>query len=168
MFHDPLTAMGSYTMHVAQTQQFLPDGNFGFYYNNSPQYVMNVDAAYNYNNWCYGNSYGYVADQFVDLRNKENMFQLVNNVEKDNVLVVGNSSMSANNGSYVKVDSRDEHGFGAPKAKIPFHIASIPKPQLVYGIEVDNTNWPCDHGSLMSPDRSRPIHPLVSFFLYIM
>ncbi|PWA92595.1 ribonuclease D, Exosome-associated factor Rrp6 [Artemisia annua] len=124
---------------------------------------MNADDAYNYNynNWCYNNSYGYVADQFVDLRNKENMFQLVN-VEKNNVtekdLVVGNSSMSANNGSYEKMDSRDENGFGAPKVKIPFHIASIPKPQLVYGIKVDNTNRP-----FMSQDGSRPIHPLEEY-----
>ena len=136
------------------------------------QYWSRTTSSQTSPGWCYANSYGYVDDQLVDLWNKENMFQLVNNVEKDNVhekyLVVGNSSMSANNGSYVKVDSRDEHGFEAPRAKIPFHIASIPKPQLVYGIEVDNTDWPFDHGLLMSRDGSRPIHPLVSFFLYTM
>nr|GEW80393.1 probable polygalacturonase At3g15720 [Tanacetum cinerariifolium] len=55
----------------------------------------------------------------VDMRNKENMFQLVNK-EKNNVtekdLVVGNSSVSAN----VKMDSRDEHGFGARRRRYLF------------------------------------------------
>ncbi|GJZ45919.1 RRP6-like protein 2 [Tanacetum coccineum] len=85
-----------------------------------------------------------------------NMFHVT---EKD--LTTGNSSMSAN-ASYVKTDSRDEHGFGASKAKIPFHIASIPKPQLEYRIVVNNANQPFYHALLkMSEDGSRFIHPLV-------
>nr|GFC30920.1 protein RRP6-like 2 [Tanacetum cinerariifolium] len=151
MFHDLKTAMDPYAVHVAQIQQFLPGGGkFGFYYNKSPQYIMNLNAAYNYgyNNWCLSNNYGHVH-QLVDLRNKENMFRVT---EKD--LTTRNSSMSAN-ASYVKTDSRDEHGFGASKAKIPFHIASIPKPQLKYGILVNNANQPFYHALLkMSEDGS--------------
>nr|GEW82045.1 protein RRP6-like 2 [Tanacetum cinerariifolium] len=166
MFHDLKTAMDPYVVHVAQIQQFLPGGgNFGFYYNKSPRYIMNLDAAYNYsyNNWCLSNNYGHVH-QLVDLRNKENMFRVT---EKD--LTTEISSMSAN-ASYVKTDSRDEHRFGASKAKIPFHIASILKPQLKYGIVVNNANQPFYHALLkMSEDGSRFIHPLekYSFFHFV-
>nr|GEY64792.1 protein RRP6-like 2 [Tanacetum cinerariifolium] len=163
MFHDLKTAMDPYVVHVAQIQHFLPGGgNFGFYYNKSLQYIMNLDAAYNYgyNNWCLSNNYGHV-NQLVDLRDKENMFRVT---EKD--LTTGNSSMSAN-ASYVKTDSRDEHRFGALKAKIPFHIASIPKPQLKYGIMVNNVNHPFYHALLkMSEDGSRFIHQLEKYLFF--
>nr|GEX63467.1 protein RRP6-like 2 [Tanacetum cinerariifolium] len=129
----------------AVTQQFVPGSSFGFYFNKSPQYVMNANAAYNYNNWCFSNNYGSV-DRSVDLRNKENMFQLVNK-EKNNVtekdLVAGISSM------------RYEHGFGARKAKIPFHIASIKKPQIEYKMAVNNLNQPFYHALEKSEDGSR-------------
>ncbi|GJT81725.1 RRP6-like protein 2 [Tanacetum coccineum] len=147
MFHNPLTAMDPY----AVTQQFVPGSSFGFYFNKSPQYVMNANAAYNYNNWCFSNNYGYV-DRSVDLRNKENMFQKNNVTEKG--LVAGNSSM------------RNEHGFGAPKATIPFHIASIKKPQIEYEMVVNNLNQPFYHALEKSEDGSRFIHPLEKYPFY--
>ncbi|KAM3362823.1 protein RRP6-like 2 [Capsicum galapagoense] len=50
------------------------------------------------------------------------------------------------------------------KAKIPFHIPTIPKPQEVYKIIVNNTNQPFEHVWLQrSDDGSRFTHPLEKF-----
>lgn len=50
------------------------------------------------------------------------------------------------------------------KPKIPFHIPSIPKPQDVYKIIVNNTNQPFEHVWLQrSEDGSRFMHPLEKF-----
>jgi exosome complex exonuclease RRP6 len=49
------------------------------------------------------------------------------------------------------------------KAKVPFHIPTIPRPQDVYRIVVDNSNKPFEHVLLeRSEDGSRVVHPLVS------
>lgn len=49
------------------------------------------------------------------------------------------------------------------KAKVLFHDPSIPRPQDVYSIRVNNYNIPFDHVWLeRSEDGTRPIHPLVS------
>lgn len=49
------------------------------------------------------------------------------------------------------------------KAKVPFHIPTIPRPQDVHRIVVDNTSKPFGHAFLeRSDDGARAIHPLVS------
>jgi hypothetical protein len=46
---------------------------------------------------------------------------------------------------------------------VPFHIPTIPRPQDVYRIVVDNTSKPFQHAFLeQSDDGARPLHPLVS------
>ncbi|MBA0816158.1 hypothetical protein Gohar_000851 [Gossypium harknessii] len=51
------------------------------------------------------------------------------------------------------------------KAKVPFHIPTIRKPQEEYNILVNNSNKPFEHVWLqMSEDGQRFVHPLVSFF----
>ncbi|XP_060197491.1 protein RRP6-like 2 isoform X2 [Lycium barbarum] len=48
------------------------------------------------------------------------------------------------------------------KPKVPFHIPTIPRPQDVYKIIVNNTNQPFEHVWLQrSDDGSRFVHPLV-------
>lgn len=50
------------------------------------------------------------------------------------------------------------------KPKIPFHIATIPRPQDEYKIIVNNSNQPFEHVWLQkSEDGARFIHPLVEF-----
>jgi exosome complex exonuclease RRP6 len=49
------------------------------------------------------------------------------------------------------------------KARVVYHDPSIPRPQDVYLIRVNNCNSPFDHVWLeRSEDGTRPIHPLVS------
>lgn len=49
------------------------------------------------------------------------------------------------------------------KPKVVYHDPSIPRPQDVYLIRVNNCNSPFDHVWLeRSEDGTRPIHPLVS------
>lgn len=68
--------------------------------------------------------------------------------------------------SGVKVASRDKKTMGSSKAKVPFHIPSIPRPQDEFKIVVNNTNQPFDHVWLeRSEDGSRFIHPQVSLLL---
>ncbi|KAJ8529014.1 hypothetical protein K7X08_035849 [Anisodus acutangulus] len=50
------------------------------------------------------------------------------------------------------------------KPKVPFHIPTIPRPQEVYKIIVNNTNQPFEHVWLQrSDDGSRFMHPLEKF-----
>ncbi|KAJ1295468.1 hypothetical protein BS78_01G226800 [Paspalum vaginatum] len=60
----------------------------------------------------------------------------------------------------VKMVTKDKAA--APgKAKVPFHIRTIPRPQDVYRIVVDNSSKPFEHALLeRSDDGSRPVHPL--------
>lgn len=124
------------------------------------------------------------VDEFKNKRNKEGVrvmnsvdddgFQLVKGrkkkgVEKD--LLVNNNNTSSNgvnsSGSSpsVKVACRDSNATGAAKAKVPFHIASIRRPQDEYKILVNNCNQPFEHVWLQSSeDGSRFIHPLVSCY----
>lgn len=92
-------------------------------------------------------------------------FPLVN-LEKKTDLLVRNSYCNVRaNSSSMKVVSGDVRAMGTPRTKLPFHIASIQKPQLEYKIMVNNVNQPFQHVWLeMSADGSRLIHPLVSFF----
>lgn len=70
----------------------------------------------------------------------------------------------------VKVAMKDKKTVG-PKAKVPFHIPTIRRPQDEYSILVNNSNVPFEHVWLQrSDDGERFIHPLVSsfavFFVY--
>ncbi|KAL6649251.1 hypothetical protein ACP70R_013475 [Stipagrostis hirtigluma subsp. patula] len=56
--------------------------------------------------------------------------------------------------------TKDKAAAPGTKAKVPFHDPSIPRPQDVYGIIVDNYN-PFKHVWLeRSKDDTRPVHPL--------
>lgn len=78
----------------------------------------------------------------------------------------------------VKMDDDSESGFevvshkknrkvevaAKGKPKVPFHIPTIPKPQDVYKIIVNNTNQPFEHVWLQrTEDGSRFMHPLEKF-----
>lgn len=78
----------------------------------------------------------------------------------------------------VKMDDDSESGFqvvsrkknrkvevaAKPKPKVSFHIPTIPKPQDVYKIIVNNTNQPFEHVWLQrTEDGSRFMHPLEKF-----
>ncbi|GJN20706.1 hypothetical protein PR202_gb08114 [Eleusine coracana subsp. coracana] len=63
--------------------------------------------------------------------------------------------------SSVKMATKDKAATPGTKAKVPFHIPTIPRPQGVYHIVVDNSNKPFEHVLLeRSEDGSRTIHPL--------
>lgn len=95
-------------------------------------------------------------------------FQLVCGKKKkgvsENVSKEGGQGSGA---SDVKVVSKDKKSSGT-KARVPFHIPSIPKPQDEYKIMVNNFNQPFEHVWLeRSEDGTRVIHPLVSFLVNI-
>ncbi|KAL6842391.1 hypothetical protein ACP4OV_027818 [Aristida adscensionis] len=61
----------------------------------------------------------------------------------------------------VRMATKDNAATPGTKAKVPFHIPSIPRPQVVYRILVDNSNKPFEHVLLeRSEDGARPVHPL--------
>jgi exosome complex exonuclease RRP6 len=65
----------------------------------------------------------------------------------------------------VKVAMKDKKTLG-PKAKIPFHIPTIRRPQEEYSIIVNNSNLPFEHVWLQrSDDGLKFVHPLVSSFI---
>ncbi|KAK3025203.1 hypothetical protein RJ639_043129 [Escallonia herrerae] len=67
----------------------------------------------------------------------------------------------------VEVGGREDRGLVGPKAKVPFHIATIPRPQDEYKIPVNNSNQPFEHVWLQrSEDGSRFIHPLENFSVF--
>lgn len=123
------------------------------------------------------------VDEFKRLRKKEEEtgvrvmglvdedgFQLV--YGRNNRKTVGKGcnvgGADAAGGVGVKVASRDNKTMGA-KAKVPFHIPSIPRPQDEYKIVVNNSNQPFEHVWLQrSEDGSRFIHPLVSFIVLLI
>ncbi|KAD5961747.1 hypothetical protein R6Q59_014691 [Mikania micrantha] len=127
------------------------------------------------------------VDEFKKIRNKEEEtgvrvmnlvdddgFQLVQGRKKKGLVNNGNTSSASDNNlgksSSVKVASRDGNAMGTPKAKVPFHIASIRRPQDEYKILVNNSNQPFEHVWLQrSEDGSRLIHPLenLSFMDFI-
>ncbi|KAL8210420.1 hypothetical protein R6Q57_004857 [Mikania cordata] len=127
------------------------------------------------------------VDEFKKIRNKEEEtgvrvmnlvdedgFQLVQGRKKKGLVNNGNTSSTSDNNlgksSSVKVVSRDGNAVGTPKAKVPFHIASIRRPQDEYKILVNNSNQPFEHVWLQrSEDGSRLIHPLenLSFMDFI-
>jgi exosome complex exonuclease RRP6 len=63
--------------------------------------------------------------------------------------------------------ANDKAAAPGTKAKVPFHIPTIPRPQGVYHIVVDNSSKPFEHVLLeRSEDGTRPVHPLVSVSLH--
>lgn len=63
----------------------------------------------------------------------------------------------------VKVAERDNKSLSG-KAKVPFHVPTIKKPQEEFNILVNNANQPFEHVWLeRSEDNQRVVHPLVSF-----
>lgn len=86
----------------------------------------------------------------------------VDDVEKktDNgfQLVSGKKKRSDSPADSLSVKVKDKKG------KVPFHIATIKRPQEEYNIIVNNSNMPFQHVWLQrSDDGQRLIHPLVSF-----
>lgn len=64
----------------------------------------------------------------------------------------------------VRVAERDSKSLSG-KAKVPFHVPTIKKPQEEFNILVNNANQPFEHVWLeRSEDNQRVVHPLVSFF----
>ncbi|KAF5799371.1 putative ribonuclease D [Helianthus annuus] len=117
------------------------------------------------------------VDEFRSLRNKEEEtgVRVMNNVAADDgfQLVQGRKKKGVvvNNGNGNNVSGGNELGgsssssvkvaVGTPKAKVPFHIASIRRPQDEYKILVNNANQPFEHVWLQrSEDGCRVIHPL--------
>ncbi|XP_057983111.1 protein RRP6-like 2 isoform X2 [Malania oleifera] len=85
--------------------------------------------------------------------------------ERENVVSVDVSAGSS--ATEVKVASRDKVG---AKPRVPFHIPTIPRPQDVFNILVNNSNEPFQHVWLQkSDDGTRFVHPLekISIFDFI-
>jgi exosome complex exonuclease RRP6 len=96
-------------------------------------------------------------------------FQLVTHGKKKKRAASGQDGGSPSSGAVlgagsVRALTKDKGAAPAPgaKAKVPFHDPSIPRPQDVYKIIVDNYN-PFEHVWLeRSEDGTRRVHPLVS------
>ncbi|CAI0384799.1 unnamed protein product [Linum tenue] len=79
--------------------------------------------------------------------------------------LAGSSVSNSTGDSAVKV--ADRKGNAGGKAKIPFHIPSIKRPQEEHNILVNNSNQPFEHVWLeRSADGSRFVHPLISDIFY--
>ncbi|KAM0068555.1 putative ribonuclease D [Helianthus debilis subsp. tardiflorus] len=86
--------------------------------------------------------------------------QLVQGRKKKGVVNNGNGN-NVSGGNELGGSSSVKVAVGTPKAKVPFHIASIRRPQDEYKILVNNANQPFEHVWLQrSEDGSRVIHPL--------
>lgn len=101
----------------------------------------------------------------------DDKFQLVNlkkkKVVKKYVFVNSNLCNMRANSASVKVICRGDLTMGTERAKVSFHLASIPRPQDVYRIMVNNVNKPFEHVWLpISEDGSRFIHPLEKFSVF--
>ncbi|CAM0145786.1 unnamed protein product [Urochloa decumbens] len=63
--------------------------------------------------------------------------------------------------SSVQMATKDKAAAPGMKAKVPFHIRTIPRPQKVYCFVVDNSSKPFEHVLLeRSEDGTRAVHPL--------
>ncbi|CAL4916871.1 unnamed protein product [Urochloa decumbens] len=63
--------------------------------------------------------------------------------------------------SSVQMATKDKAAAPGIKAKVPFHIRTIPRPQKVYCFVVDNSSKPFEHVLLeRSEDGTRAVHPL--------
>ncbi|KXG38469.1 protein RRP6-like 1 [Sorghum bicolor] len=121
--------------------------------------------------------FGAATDEFKALREKEEAsgrraapeagdgFQMVCGKKKKKVgdgdeERVGRVEAFGGSGS-VKMVTKDKAAAPGVKAKVPFHIRTIPRPQDVYRIVVDNSSKPFEHVLLeRSEDGTRVMHPL--------
>jgi exosome complex exonuclease RRP6 len=118
------------------------------------------------------------VDEFQRIRKKEKEigrsvvaddgddgFQMVYGKKKKPVGNVVTGSAAVNGGGSVidvKMAERDKNSSG--KAKVPFHVPTIKKPQEEYNILVNNANLPFEHVWLeRSEDDLRAMHPLEKF-----
>lgn len=114
------------------------------------------------------------VDEFQRIRKKEEEigrpvayngddgFQMVYGKKKK---PVGNviTGSAANGGSVIDVKMAERDKSSSGKAKVPFHVPTIKKPQEEYNILVNNANQPFEHVWLeRSEDDQRVMHPLVS------
>lgn len=111
-------------------------------------------------------------DEFQSIRNKEEEtgslagmdgegFQLVYGKKKKVSSNSGGSTSDTLAQSTVKVADKKAK---KSKAKVPFHIPTLKKPQEEYSILVNNSNRPFEHVWLQrNEDGSQFVHPLVSF-----
>lgn len=91
------------------------------------------------------------GDGFQLVCGKKKKRGIVNNQERD-------EAFSASSG--IRMVSRDNKTTAA-RAKVPFHLPNIPKPQTEFNILVNNKNTPFEHVWLeRSEDNSRFMHPL--------
>jgi len=122
------------------------------------------------------------VDEFQRIRKKEKEigrsvvaddgddgFQMVYGKKKKPVGNVVTGSAAVNGGGSVidvKMAERDKNSSG--KAKVPFHVPTIKKPQEEYNILVNNANLPFEHVWLeRSEDDLRAMHPLVSVLCFL-
>uniref|UniRef100_A0ACD5TP73 Uncharacterized protein n=1 Tax=Avena sativa TaxID=4498 RepID=A0ACD5TP73_AVESA len=123
--------------------------------------------------------FGASADEFKALREKEEAqgrtvapdemsgdgFQVVYGKKKKKIDTgeeggLGRGEAFGSSGS-VRMATMDKAATSGTKPKVPFHIPTIPRPQDVYRIVVDNTSKPFQHAFLeRSDDGARPVHPL--------
>ncbi|CAN1765269.1 Protein RRP6-like 2 [Linum perenne] len=84
------------------------------------------------------------------------------NKKKNNVWVNPNSGLApGSSGGETGVKVADKKGNVGGKAKVPFHIPTIRRPQEEHSILVNNANQPFEHVWLeRSADGSRFVHPL--------
>lgn len=88
-------------------------------------------------------------------------FQLVSGKKKKPGTGNGNGDEREEPKSSVRVVSKDPQT-GGGRARVPFHLPNIPRPQDEYGIIVNNSNLPFEHVWLhRSEDACRFIHPMV-------
>uniref|UniRef100_A0ACD5TJW2 Uncharacterized protein n=2 Tax=Avena sativa TaxID=4498 RepID=A0ACD5TJW2_AVESA len=123
--------------------------------------------------------FGASADEFKALREKEEAqgrkvapdemagdgFQVVYGKKKKKIDTgeegcVGRGEAFGSSGS-ARMATMDKAATSGTKPKVPFHIPTIPRPQDVYRIVVDNTSKPFQHAFLeRSDDGARLVHPL--------
>lgn len=100
-------------------------------------------------------------------------FQLVSGKKKKQGAWSGDGGERGEPISSVRVASKDPRTAGG-RARVPFHLPNIPRPQDEYGIIVNNSNLPFEHVWLQrSEDGCRFIHPMVCsvpaiFFLFFL
>ncbi|MCD7447355.1 hypothetical protein HAX54_027831 [Datura stramonium] len=105
-------------------------------------------------------------DEFRLLRKKEETGMKMEDSESEFQVVCWKKNRKAENASVEKSAEKVEGVRVATKEKpkVPFHIPTIPRPQDVYKIIVNNTNQPFEHVWLQrTEDGSRFMHPLEKF-----
>lgn len=97
--------------------------------------------------------------------NGDDGFQMVYGKKKKPIgnTITGSAAKNTNSGSMIDVKLAERERNSSGKAKVPFHVPTIKKPQEEYNILVNNANQPFEHVWLeRSEDDQRVVHPLVS------